>query len=129
VASLIHVIEERFIDRELEVIEFAFATLVMRNDNTTANWLRERFDTMEETLGDIPLFQGIKEKAFNEGELNASRRTIISIVEQGFPNLLTLAQQQIESIEDAHTLQSVVVHLALASTEEQAQQALLSWRD
>jgi predicted transposase YdaD len=119
-------------DRELEVIGFAFATLVVRNDTTTTSWLKERFDTMEDDFGDIPLFQGIKDKAFNageqRGEVNASRRVIISIVEQGFPNLLTLAQQQIEMIEDPRTLQSVVVNLALASTEEQARQALLSWR-
>jgi ribosomal protein S4 len=95
---------------------------------------------MEETLGDIPLFQGIKDKAFNEGEkvgeqrgeqrgeVNASRRAIIGIVEQGFPALLAVAKQQIELIEDPHRLQSIVVHLALASTEEQARQALLSGR-
>jgi ribosomal protein S4 len=89
---------------------------------------------MEEDFGDIPLFQGIKDKAFDKGlrqgeqlgGVNTLRQTVVSVVEQGFPNLLTLAQQQIEFIEDVHTLQSIVVHLALASTEEEARQALLS---
>jgi hypothetical protein len=122
-------------DKELEVIGFAFATLAVRKDTATASWLRKRFDTMEDDFGDIPLFQGIKDKAFDKGlrqgeqrgEMNASRQIIISIIEQGFPNLLMLAQQQIESVEDPHILQSIVVHLALASTEEQARQTLLSW--
>jgi flagellar biosynthesis/type III secretory pathway protein FliH len=62
-----------------------------------------------------------------QGELNASRQIIINIVEQQFPALLKLARQQAGLIEDSQTLQSVVVLLALASTEEQARDALLSW--
>jgi hypothetical protein len=37
--------------------------------------LRERYKMMEETLGDIPLFQGIKEKAFGAlAPINAPMR-------------------------------------------------------
>jgi predicted transposase YdaD len=120
-------------DPELEVIGLAFASLAVREDEITTNWLKKRFQAMEDTFGDIPLFQDIKDKAFNEGEqrgeqrgaLNSSREIIISLITYRFPALLPLAQQQIALIEDPHILQEMVLHISLADTEERARQELL----
>jgi hypothetical protein len=51
---------------------------------------------------------------------------LANIAQGRFPALLSLAQQQSAQIDDLQTLQQVVLNLALASTEEDARQALLS---
>lgn len=120
-------------DKNLEVIAITFASLVVRNDDRTIEWLRRRLEMMEDLFEDNPLFEGIKERIFNQGEqrgaVDSVRETTIALVDQRFPTLHELAQQQTVLIEDPHTLQTLIIHLALASTLDEARHTLLSWQD
>jgi hypothetical protein len=124
-------------DERLEVISFAFALLAVRNDKPTSDWLRKRFSMIEDLFEDDPMFEGIKERAFTKGEqqgeqkgaLNSLRETTTTLIDQRFPSLHEIAQQQIALVEDPHTLQTMIVHLALVSTLEEAHHTLLSWQD
>ena len=111
-------------DEDLEVIGFIFASLAVRKNEPTANWLRKRFNMTEDIFSDIPLIRDIEER----GELRSLRQTLLIIIERRFPSLLAVAQQQAALMEDPHTLQEVILNLSLASKEEDARHALLSWR-
>ncbi len=78
----------------------------------------------EDIFSDIPLIRDIEER----GELRSLRQTLLIIIERRFPSLLAVAQQQAALMEDPHTLQEVILNLSLASKEEDARHALLSWR-
>jgi hypothetical protein len=120
-------------DEKLEVISFAFALLAVRKDESTSNWLRKRFSMIEDLFEDDPMFEGIRERAFTKGEqrgaLNSLRETITTLIDQRFPSLHDVAQQELALVKNPHTLQTIIVHLALNSTLEEARHTLLSWQE
>src|SRR5947208_14609281 len=58
--------------------------------------------------------------------LKDQRQTLITIVQAHFPNIKDFAQKQANTVKDPELLQSLVLKLFAAQTEEQATQILLT---
>ena len=65
------------------------------------------------------------EQGLEEGRLQGQRQAIISFLQLRFPEIIALASQQINRIDDPEVLQTVLTKLFTAQTVEEAKQILL----
>jgi predicted transposase/invertase (TIGR01784 family) len=142
---------------ELKLIGYTLASLVLRRKKNVLDqeWLIGRFHKMHDIIREAPIYQEILREGFQEGvmkgikegmkegmkegvkegmkeaqqeALQTLRHGFISLVNTRFPLLATLAYDEAERIEDQKTLVDLMVEVAAAQTQEDAQAALLAWQ-
>jgi hypothetical protein len=64
------------------------------------------------------------ERSHAQGEIQSLQRLAITAIKRRFPTLLTLAQPQIEQIQNTDMLDELILQLASATTEDAARQIL-----
>ena len=67
-----------------------------------------------------------QQKWLHQGELQARRDTILDIVQDRFPPLVTLVSSHIQNIEDTNLLRRLIVKLSAAQTLQEAEQTFRS---
>jgi hypothetical protein len=123
---------------DMLALGYAFAGLVYEKEDDR-QWLKRRFamfhDMLEESWSyremvekgiDIGIEKGI-EQGIERGErnaLSALRPVLIHFIEARFPELVSLAQQQVERINKPEALSTVLDKLFLAQTTESARRVL-----
>ena len=70
------------------------------------------------------LVQRIRAESRAEGELEATKRTLINSIKARFPSLAELAQQQIEKITDINDLDILNMQISTASSEREVSRLL-----
>ncbi len=115
---------------EVEVIAFTLASFVLQKKNKTVDleWLVRRFREMHDIIQDSPIFQEIlregMEKGIEQGRLEATRRILLIVTEKRFPALVSLAQEQVERINDLDVIDNLIVALSSAQNELEGYHAL-----
>ncbi len=88
------------------------------------------YDVLQESKA----YQKIKQEGLEEGllrgrkegELQALRQTILTIIQARFPKIVRLAKKQTAVVDDPAVLQELITHIITAQTEEEARQHLLA---
>ncbi len=100
-------------------------------DQSDQNWIERRFATMHDFLWENSwtyrqsVEQGI-EKGIEKGIEQGVRKDIETFVQLRFPALLESTKERIEDIHGEEALRAVLIALYSASTEQHAQEYLLS---
>src|SRR5437660_256 len=103
----------------------AFASLALPGvqiGEVDKQWLKERFRKVQDIIEDSWVYQETIEK----GGQQALQTAAISIVVARFPELEQFAREIITTIGDQSRLQTLIVELSVASSQEHAKQLLLS---
>jgi len=103
-----------------------FSSLVFKDKDDRA-WLERRFAVYKDILEESWVYQETKEKGREEGrqqERQRQRRSIETIVQTKFPEMLDLTKKQIENVSDPEVLQDLIVKISLAQTLSEALLAL-----
>jgi len=118
-----------------------FLTGLIFEDENDKQWLRERFNKVQDIIEDSWVYQetiqkglekGLeqgREEGFEQGRqqgIQAMQQSAISVAATRFPELEQLARAIIGVISDVNRLQMLVVELSIASSQEQVKQLLLS---
>ena len=91
-------------------------------------WDTGRFNMLRDVLRDTWAYQEIMQEGREEERqqrLKDQRQILMTIIQTHFPNITDLAQKRADAIKDPETLQSLVLKMSAAQTEDQAKQALL----
>jgi len=143
------------INKQLLVLTRLFASLAFgKEDQTNQEWLMRRFAVLQDILQDTPAFQQIfalgeekgleiglekgREEGLQQGLekgrqaerqeiVQKSRETLLKLVVQRFPKLKTLARKQALLMEQPQILDDLILMIALARTQEEALDYLLTW--
>jgi len=116
---------------ELKFIGYALASLVFKRKKSIAeqDWLVRSFREMHDILRDTPIYQLVlqegRQEGREEGSLATARKMAITAVQVRFPQLLTLAQEQVKRVDDVNTLDDLHIEIIRAQTDEEAKRALL----
>lgn len=121
-------------DEELNKIAFLFALHnLAHKGETEVAWLERRYQHMYEVLLESPLYEHILKKGLDRGiqqgkqeGIQASRQAIVSVVQERFPGLVQLAEQQTAMINDLTHLQWLTVKVSVAANQEDARHYLLA---
>jgi len=96
-------------------------------------WFRKRFSMFQDILSESWVYQELVEKGVEKGReeerqqrIHEQREMLVRIFQLHFPELLALAKQQADSIEDPEVLSSMNFKLLAAQTIEEAQRLLLN---
>ncbi len=112
---------------------YLLAELVCEDDHDIL-WLDRRFAMLYDVLQESKAYQKIKQEGLEEGllrgrkegELQALRQTILTIIQARFPKIVRLAKKQTAVVDDPAVLQELITHIITAQTEEEARQHLLA---
>ncbi|MEO8957199.1 MAG: hypothetical protein ABI396_04810, partial [Ktedonobacteraceae bacterium] len=120
---------------ELLAVTYTLASLVFKKA-ADRNWLKRRFSVLDNHLfRDSWVYQeliqeGI-EKGLQEGiekerqqRLKDQRQMLKTIIQAHFPQLVAMAQRKANAIKKPDVLQTLVLNMVVAQTEEQARQLL-----
>jgi len=132
------------IDKELLALTQLFASLVFKEDEQ--DWLIRRFTVLQDIFRDTPVYKHIFAQGKEEGKeegivlgikqgiekerqeiVQGVRQTLLTLVAERFPKLKTLAKGQLSLIEQPQILDNLILKIALARTQEEAQDYLLTW--
>jgi predicted transposase YdaD len=104
---------------------YLLAELVCENDEDLL-WLDRRFAMLYDVLQESKAYQRIKQEGREEGELQALHRTVLTVVQARFPEIVQLATKRTAEIHDAAALETLILNLSLAQTLEEAGQYILA---
>jgi len=88
-------------------------------------WFRKRFTMYQDILRESWVYQEIGQQFHEQGLEEGQRQTIVNFLKVRFPEITSLATQQINSIKDPEGLNALSLKLFAAQTVEEARQALL----
>lgn len=84
-------------------------------------------------LRESSIYQEIVEQGrqvgIEQGKIQGKRESLLFLVQERFPDALTLAKQQLESVTDAEILHEILFKLADAQTVEDAKRIFLELGD
>ena len=110
-----------------------FCAGLVFTDETSKQWLKERFNKVLEIIQESWTYQETLQKGREEGReegrrqgLQTTQQIAISIVARRFPELELLARAIISMISDLNQLQTLAVELSVASNQEDAKRLLFS---
>ena len=69
------------------------------------------------------LEQGLQ-KGLQKGEVRGLREAITDVIQERFPEIIVLAQKQVDTLEDPALLRRLIVKISTVQTAKQAEQAL-----
>jgi len=136
---------------ETEFLTVCLAELAFRTYSTEDyEWLIRRKQQMFETLPESTFMRELVEKGIAEGLekgrkegieeerarareheaelLRQARKMVLALIGGRFPALTPLAKEQIRQIKHLTTLQEQMLKIGVATNQEEAEQALLSWQ-
>jgi predicted transposase YdaD len=118
-------IEEIITSGQVELLALGqlFAGLVFK-DEADREWLKRRFAVYKDVLEESWVYQEILEKGVEKG-LEASRQTLMAIVQGRFPKMVGLTRKLMGDVTDLETLQRLIVSVSLAQNMQEAQQSLV----
>jgi hypothetical protein len=120
------------IAKELLALTQLFASLAFdKNDVENQEWIIRRFAVLQDIFRDTPAYQYIVEVGREEERqvrLQDQRNTLLTIVQARFPALDSLATIQAGQIQQVSILEKVIAGVGSALTLEEAQRALLAWK-
>jgi hypothetical protein len=108
---------------DLILLGWGFAGLVLKT-LADAEWLKERFNAMEELFQDSPVYQLIAKDKLELGSLQQSRKMLVHYVQKRFPVLAPLAEEQAVLIESLDILNNTIDAINDAETVEEARRVL-----
>ncbi len=120
---------------ELLAVTYTLASLVFKKA-ADRNWLKRRFSVLDNHLfRDSWVYQELiqegVEKGLQEGiekerqqRLKDQRQMLKTLVQAHFPQLVAMAQRKANAIKKPDVLQTLVLNMVVAQTEEQARQLL-----
>jgi predicted transposase YdaD len=127
--------------RTTSTLSYNFAGLVF-TDEVDQQWLKERFEKMQDILEDSWVYQEMTAKSLEKGRqqgreegreegrqqggIQAAQQIAISIVARRFPELELLARAIISMIDNLHQLQMLAIELSVASSQEETKHLLFS---
>jgi hypothetical protein len=106
-------------------ISLAFASLAFKREDDQS-WLVWRFAMLDDILNETPFVKFLEQRGEAHGRETAFKQTLLSIVSARFPELLALAQEQVERLKDTELLNKLIVQISVASTVEEARQHILA---
>lgn len=118
---------------ELTGVGFTLASYVfMKSDQSNLDWLLKRYHTMHDLMRESPFFQWILQEGREEGlaqgkaegRLTSARQLLREFVQRRFPDLLSLAQEQAESLQQPEVLEALVLKVLLAQSQAEAEEHL-----
>jgi flagellar biosynthesis/type III secretory pathway protein FliH len=121
---------------DLLPLGYAFSALIYKEENER-QWLKERFDTMEDILEGSWAYQEMIQKGetkglerglkqgLEQGKLQSLEEIVVRFVEIHFPDLVPLAKQQVRLATTSQQLQEMVDKLFVAHTNKEAKAVLL----
>ena len=118
-------------NRNLELIGFTLASLVFLRKKSKLywKWLQERFAHMHDIIRESPIYQLILKEGRQEGQrkegLKTLRKSVTTVVQIRFPDLVKLTKQKITKIHDPKQLEDLLAEMVKAESLEQARQILL----
>ena len=124
---------------------YMLITLVFdKKSQEDQDWLKRRWNVLSDELRDTWVYQEILKEGREAGreeerrkweeerkqELERWRHTMLGVVQRRFANqkMELLAEGQAAIIHDPTILQDLILKIAAADTEEEAQDYLLSWK-
>jgi predicted transposase YdaD len=102
------------------------AGLVLK-DEISRQWLKERFTKVREIIEQSWVYQETIAKGREEGSQQALQQAAIGIVAARFPEIKQFAKEIVETISDPNRLQTLIVELSIAPSQERAKELLLSF--
>ena len=118
--------------KELLSLTYILASLVFENE-ADCRWLKKRFKMLQDILRDTWAYQEIMQEGREEGReeerqqrLKDQRQMLMTLVQVHFSNIVHLAQERADDINDPEVLQSLILKVVAAQDEEEAKQILLS---
>ena len=67
-----------------------------------------------------------REEGMLEGELRALRKVLVSFVQKKFPDVVSFAEYQVNTVKDENLLQNKILEVSFARTEEEMLRILSS---
>jgi hypothetical protein len=114
---------------DLEVVGLAIAGLAYRKMPEDIAWIETRFNMQHNPLQDSPVWQWIKEQGREEERkehLKDVRDLLQRCVQRLYPDLINLAELQVQQVDDPKLLKKLSAQIIDAPNEKAAQQALLA---
>ncbi len=104
-----------------------FCAGLVFSDEIGKQWLKERFTKVREIIEQSWVYQETIEKGLQQGRQQALQQAAIGIVAARFPEIEQFARETIETISDPSRLQTLIVELSIAPSQERAKELLLSF--
>jgi hypothetical protein len=74
-----------------------------------------------------PKMKQIRAQSKAEGELKASQRMVLALIDVRFPSLIELAKRHVKQVKDPETLTQLAKQIAIAPDEDTARSILDSY--
>ncbi|HZU71086.1 MAG TPA: hypothetical protein VFA09_27670 [Ktedonobacteraceae bacterium] len=133
-------------ERELLALAFMFGNTI-KGGQAYKEWFKRRLAMLDDLLEKSPLYQELLRRGAEEGRkegrkegleegleegrkqerqrrIQDRRDTVVSFVQMRFPELIPLAEQQVNSIQDLDELHNLLLRLFAAQDAEEATQLL-----
>jgi len=104
--------------------------LVFKEGSDESDWFKGRFHMFQDILRESWVYKEIGQEYFEQGIEQGieqgKRDMLLSFVQKKFPEVTSLAKQQVDKITDSQTLQIIFFKLVDAQSIEEARQILLN---
>ena len=133
---------------ELLSLTYILASMVFKKD-VDRTWLKRRFAMLHDVFQDAWAYQEILQEGLQKGieqgvqeglqqgiekgiekerqqRLKDQRQLLLMVVQKQFPGLVAMAQRKADAIKEPDVLQTLVLNIFAAQTEEQARKLLQS---
>ncbi len=104
-------------------LAYILAALVLENKDDL-QWLKERFAMLEEIFQDSWAYQDILRKGEEKGELLARRQAVLDVIKVRFPEVVTIAQKQVDTIIDLDILHDLLIKASTLGRDIEVAQAI-----
>jgi hypothetical protein len=89
--------------------------------------VQERLDMWDSLTEQDPKMKQIRAQSKAEGELKASQRMVLALIDVRFPSLVELAKRHVKQVKDPETLTQLAKQIAIAPDEDTARSILASY--
>jgi predicted transposase YdaD len=111
--------------QDLFPIVSLLASLVFKGNREYSRWLKRRFAMLRDILRETEAYQEILDEGREEGEIVTLRNVFTHLIQARFPELVALAQPQVERTTKSEVLQEAITKMLDIQTREAMLQLLL----
>lgn len=123
------------INHNLLVLTYGIASLAFESEGDRA-WLRRRFSMLKDILSESWAFQEIMQEGWDqghekgmkegrlEGRLEGLKQLLFMFISNRFPDLLALAQEKVQTINDGDVLQNLIFKVGTTANAEEVRHYL-----
>jgi predicted transposase YdaD len=121
--------------QELLPITEMLASLIFQEKPDELEKCKRRFAVLRDIMRETPGYQQIwqeglekgreeglvegREEGIQEGKLRALRKVLVNFVQAKFPDIVTFAEYQVNSVKSDNILQNKILEVSFAETEEE----------